>query len=67
MSKTEDYLIETADRCIRLARAGREIASDLEAMSNDLMAKAVALDTAKDRDNRHDEKQPPAKRRAAGK
>ena len=44
MLKTEEYLIETADRCIRLARAGREIAASLEAMSNDLMAKAVELD-----------------------
>lgn len=51
MRKTEDYLIETADRCIRLARAGREIAADLEAISNDLMAKAVELDSAKDRDD----------------
>jgi hypothetical protein len=45
--KTEDYLIETADRCTRLARAGREIAADLEAMSNELMAKAVELDTTR--------------------
>lgn len=45
MSKTEQYLIETADRCTRLARAGREIAADLEALSNELMAKAVELDT----------------------
>jgi hypothetical protein len=47
MLKTEEYLIETADRCIRLARAGREIAENLEALSNDLMAKAVELDTTK--------------------
>lgn len=47
MLKTEEYLIETADRCIRLARAGREIAADLEAISNDLMAKAVELDTTR--------------------
>jgi hypothetical protein len=46
MLKTEEYLIETADRCIRLARAGREIAENLEALSNDLMAKAVELDTS---------------------
>jgi hypothetical protein len=45
MSDTEQYLIEAADRCNRLARAGREIAEDLEALGNDLMAKAVALDT----------------------
>jgi hypothetical protein len=49
MSKTEDYLIQTADRCKRLARAGREIAADLEAMSNELMAKAVELDTTRDK------------------
>ena len=47
--KTEDYLIQTADRCVRLARAGREIAADLEAMSNELMAKAVELDTSREK------------------
>ncbi len=45
MIDTEEYLIATADRCIRLARVGRELAADLEAMSNELMAKAVELDT----------------------
>jgi hypothetical protein len=68
MSKTEEYLIETADRCIRLAKAGREIAADLEAISNDLMAKAVELDTTKDRDERQREaNQPIASPRAASK
>lgn len=52
MSDTEQYLIETADRCIRLARVGRELAADLEAMSNDLMAKAVELDTVRDKNAR---------------
>jgi hypothetical protein len=47
MLKTEEYLIETADRCIRLAREGRELVSRLEAISNELMAKAVELDTAR--------------------
>ena len=42
-----DYLIETADRCTRLARVGRELVADLEAMSNELMAKAVELDTSR--------------------
>ena len=42
MGDTEEYLIETADRCNRLARVGRELAASLEAMSNDLMARAVA-------------------------
>jgi hypothetical protein len=51
MLKTEEYLIETADRCIRLARAGREIADSLEALSNDLMAKAVELDTTQQKKN----------------
>ena len=50
MSDTEQYLIEAADKCARLARLGREIAADLDAMSHDLMAKAVAMDTARDRD-----------------
>jgi cell division septum initiation protein DivIVA len=45
MSDTEDYLIETADRCMALAREGREMAATLETMSHDLMARAVALDT----------------------
>jgi hypothetical protein len=45
MLKIEEYLIETADRCIRLAREGREIAASLEAISHELMAKAVELDT----------------------
>jgi len=45
MIDTEEYLIETADRCTRLARMGRESAADLEAISYELMAKAVELDT----------------------
>ena len=62
MRKTEEYLIETADRCIRLARAGREIAADLEAMSNDLMAKAVEIDSHRDANEGRS-----AKKSAAGK
>jgi len=49
MSDTEDYLIKTADRCNRLARLGRELVADLETMSDDLMAKAVELDTIRDK------------------
>lgn len=49
MSDTEQYLIDAADRCVRLARIGRELAASLESMSNDLMAKAVELDTARDK------------------
>jgi len=52
MLKTEEYLIETADRCIRLAREGRELVDRLEAISNELMAKAVELDTKRDRERK---------------
>jgi hypothetical protein len=51
MLKTEEYLSETADRCIRLARAGREIADSLEALSNDFMAKAIEIDTTQQKKN----------------
>lgn len=49
MPKTEEFLIETADHCVRLARTGRELADSLEAMSEKLMAKAVELDTKRDK------------------
>lgn len=49
MLKTEEYLIETADRCNGLAREGRELVSRLEALSNELMAKAVELDTQREK------------------
>lgn len=64
MDTTESYLIETADECVRLARAGRDMAVRLEAMSNSLMAKAVELDTARQRD---DGKQPDRVSKAARK
>ena len=47
MLKTAEYLIETADRCIRLAQAGRELVTRLESIGNELMAKAVELDTTR--------------------
>jgi hypothetical protein len=49
MLKTEEYLVETADRCIRLAREGRQLVERLETISNELMAKAVELDTKRDK------------------
>lgn len=52
MQDIEHYLIEKADECRRLARVGREMADSLEAMGNDLMAKAVELDSARDRDDK---------------
>ena len=51
MRKTEDYLVETADRCIQLAREGRGLIDRLEAISHELMAKAVELDTERDKKN----------------
>ena len=52
MLKTEEYLVETADRCIRLAREGRKLVERLEAISNELMAKAVELDTKRDKNDK---------------
>jgi hypothetical protein len=52
MQPTEEFLIEAADRCKRLARAGRELAAGLETMGNDLMAKAVELDTKRQKSER---------------
>ncbi len=63
MRKTEDYLIDAADQCVKLAKAGRAMAEQLEAMSNNLMAKAVELDTAKQRS----ERQPVTNRKSARK
>jgi hypothetical protein len=49
MATTEEYLIETADRCSRLAREGRGLVDQLEAIGHELMAKAVELDTERDK------------------
>ncbi|HEY7999066.1 MAG: hypothetical protein WA743_12195 [Pseudolabrys sp.] len=49
MLKTEEYLVETADRCTRLAREGRGLIEQLEAISHELMAKAVEIDTKRDK------------------
>ncbi len=51
-----EYLIETADRCNRLAREGRELVANLEAVSNELMAKAVELDTIRDKNENRRQK-----------
>jgi hypothetical protein len=49
MIKTEEYLVETADRCTKLANEGRGLIKQLEAISHELMAKAVELDTKRDK------------------
>ena len=64
MRSTEHYLIDMADECVQLARAGREMAAKLEAMSDKLMAKAVELDTAK---QRGEQEQPATVRKSAHK
>jgi hypothetical protein len=52
MAKTEDYLIETADRVKRLVKLGNEVASDLEVISNELMNKAVELETERQKNDK---------------
>jgi hypothetical protein len=54
MAATEDadYFLERAERCLRMkemAASNAELAAALEAMANEFMAKAVELDTARDR------------------
>ena len=41
MLKTQEYLVEAADRCIQMAREGRQLVERLEAIGNEMMAKAV--------------------------
>ncbi len=50
MLKTEEYLIETADQCNGLAREGRMLIERLEALSNELMAKAVELNATRQKE-----------------
>ena len=49
MRKTAEYLIETADQCNGLAREGRALIERLESLRNDLIAKAVELDTDREK------------------
>ncbi len=46
------YFLEKADQCFRLSQVSSlppEIVEELKTMGNEFMAKAVALDTARDR------------------
>jgi len=52
MPKTEEYLVETADRCTRLAHEGRGLIARLEAISNELLAKAVELNTTRQKNQK---------------
>ena len=54
MAVTEDanYFLERAERCFRMkemAAGNTELAAALETMANEFMAKAVELDTERDR------------------
>ena len=47
--KTEEYLIQAADQCRQLAREGEGLIARLQTISHEMMAKAVELDTARDK------------------
>jgi hypothetical protein len=54
MAATEDanYFLERAERCLRMkemASGNADLAAALEDMANEFLAKAVELDTARDR------------------
>lgn len=46
------YFMDKADDCLRLVRQAREAADQLEAMASEFWAKAVEIDTARDREAR---------------
>lgn len=43
------YFMDKADDCLRLVRQAREAADQLEAMASEFWAKAVEIDTVRDR------------------
>jgi len=48
MAGPEEF-VEKAEQCFRLAKLNRDMADELEALGHELMAKAVALDTTRDK------------------
>jgi hypothetical protein len=48
-----EYFIEKAEECLRLVRQARENADNLEGLANQLMAKAVEIDTDRQRKSRN--------------
>ena len=44
-----DYFVTKAEECFRLAKLDRNIAKELEAMGHEFMAKAVELDTRREK------------------
>lgn len=49
MSSIENYLIETSDALNRVANDLREVAAQINKISESFLAKAVELDTERDR------------------
>lgn len=47
--RTPDCFLEKADQCFRLANSSREVANELEALAQQFMAKAVELETAREK------------------
>lgn len=43
------YFMDKADDCLRLVRQARDAADQLEAMASEFWAKAVEIDTERDR------------------
>lgn len=43
------YFLDKADECMRLVRTARETADRLEGMAHDFMARAVEIETARER------------------
>lgn len=44
-----EYFVAKADECLRLVKLARETAQSLEDMAHEFMARAVDLDTTRDR------------------
>ena len=47
--QTAQYFLDMADECLAMVRTTREQADRLERMAHDFMARAVELDTTRDR------------------
>lgn len=51
-----EYFVAKAEECLRIVRKARENVDSLEGLANELMAKAVAIDTDQDRENTKNKK-----------
>jgi hypothetical protein len=53
-----EYFVAKADECLRLVKLARETAQSLEDMAHEFMAKAVDLDTTRDRNQKTSRRKP---------